>query len=185
MAEYKVIDNFLSTYQFNKILFELNPVANYQKGKGLYWSYCKAVGSEENILGNNITEERVIRDMLEVDEGDPFNKLLHAKSINNLKARGIFQDVKTKIVDTTDGNLKNIDITVEEKATGEILVGAGVGSEGGTAQFSVSENNFLGKGVKLSTGLRISETRLRGNFTITNPNLHYMQSIKVNKGFNL
>ena len=126
-----------------------------------------------NIKGNNITEERVIRDMLEVDEGDPFNKLLHAKSINNLKARGIFQEVESKIIDTTDGNLKNIDITVEEKATGEILVGAGVGSEGGTAQFSVSENNFLGKGVKLSTGLRISETRLRGNFTITNPNFNY------------
>ena len=127
-----------------------------------------------NVIGNNITEERVIRDMLEVDEGDPFNKLLHAKSINNLKARGIFQNVSSKIVDTTDGNLKNIDITVEEKATGEILVGAGVGSEGGTAQFSVSENNFLGKGVKLSTGLRISETRLRGNFTITNPNFNYL-----------
>ncbi len=126
-----------------------------------------------NVIGNNITEERVIRDMLEVDEGDPFNKLLHAKSINNLKARGIFQDVKTKIVDTTDGNLKNIDITVEEKATGEILVGAGVGSEGGTAQFSVSENNFLGKGIKLSTGLRLSETRVRGNFTVTNPNFNY------------
>ncbi len=126
-----------------------------------------------NIKGNNITEERVIRDMLEVDEGDPFNKLLHAKSINNLKARGIFQEVESKIIDTTDGNLKNIDITVEEKATGEILVGAGVGSEGGTAQFSVSENNFLGKGVKLSSGLRISETRLRGNFTITNPNFNY------------
>ena len=81
--------------------------------------------------------------------------------------------MKSEIIDTTDGNLKNIDITVEEKATGEILVGAGVGSEGGTAQFSVSENNFLGKGVKLSSGLRISETRLRGNFTITNPNFNY------------
>ncbi len=126
-----------------------------------------------NVIGNNITEERVIRDMLEVDEGDPFNKLLHAKSINNLKARGIFQEVKSEIVDTSDGNLKNIDITIEEKATGEVLVGAGVGSEGGTAQFSISENNFLGKGVKLSTGLRISETRLRGNFTITNPNFNY------------
>ncbi len=126
-----------------------------------------------NVIGNNITEERVIRDMLEVDEGDPFNKLLHAKSINNIRARGIFQEVKSEIVDTQDGNLKNIDITVEEKATGEILVGAGVGTEGGTAQFSVSENNFLGKGVKLSTGLRISETRLRGNFTITNPNFNY------------
>ncbi len=126
-----------------------------------------------NVIGNNITEERVIRDMLEVDEGDPFNKLLHAKSINNMKARGIFQNVDSKTVDTADSNLKNIEITVEEKATGEILVGAGVGSEGGTAQFSVSENNFLGKGVKLSTGLRISETRLRGNFTVTNPNFNY------------
>ena len=126
-----------------------------------------------NVLGNNITEERVIRDMLEVDEGDPFNKLLHAKSINNMKARNIFQKVTSKIIDTEDGNLKNIDITVEEKATGEILVGAGVGSEGGTAQFSIAENNFLGKGVKLSTGLRISETRLRGNFTVTNPNFNY------------
>ncbi len=126
-----------------------------------------------NVLGNNITEERVIRDMLEVDEGDPFNKLLHAKSINNMKARNIFQKVTSEIIDTEDGNLKNIDITVEEKATGEILVGAGVGSEGGTAQFSVAENNFLGKGVKLSTGLRISETRLRGNFTVTNPNFNY------------
>ena len=36
-----------------------------------------------DIFGNNVTEERVIRNQLEVDEGDPFNKLLHAKSINN------------------------------------------------------------------------------------------------------
>ena len=126
-----------------------------------------------NVIGNNITEERVIRDLLEVDEGDPFNKLLHARSINNIKSRNIFQNVSTKIIDTPDTNLKNIDITVEEKATGEILVGAGVGSEGGTAQFSVAENNFLGKGIKLSTGLRVSEERLRGNFTVTNPNFNY------------
>ncbi len=126
-----------------------------------------------DIIGNNITEERVIRDMLEVDEGDPFNKLLHAKSINNMKGRGIFRTVKSDIIDTPDKNLKNIDIIVEEKATGEILLGAGVGSEGGTAQFSVSENNFLGKGVKLSTGLRVSAERLRGNFTVQNPNFNY------------
>ena len=126
-----------------------------------------------NVLGNNITEERVIRDMLEVDEGDPFNKLLHAKSINNMKARNIFQNVESEIIDTKDGSLKNINITVEEKATGEILVGAGVGTDGSTAQFSVSENNFLGKGVKLSTGLRISEERIRGNFTVNNPNFNY------------
>ena len=102
-----------------------------------------------NVFGNNINEERVIRDLLEFDEGDPFNKLLHAKSINNMKGRNIFQTVKSKIIDTPDKNLKNIDIIVEEKATGEILLGAGVGSEGGTAQFSVSENNFLRKRCKI------------------------------------
>jgi len=126
-----------------------------------------------NVLGNNITEERVIRDLLEVDEGDPFNKLLHAKSLNNIRARNIFQTVKSEVIDTPEQGLKNLNIIVEEKATGEILIGAGVGSEGGTAQFSVSENNFLGKGVKLSTGLRVSEERIRGNFTVTNPNFNY------------
>ncbi len=136
-----------------------------------------------NILGNNITEERVIRDLLEVDEGDPFNKLLHAKSINNLRARNIFAKVSTEIQDTPNKNLKNIDVMVEEKATGEILVGAGVGTEGGTAQFSISENNFLGKGVRLSTGLRVSEERLRGNFSIENPNFNYTEKALITDFF--
>jgi outer membrane protein insertion porin family len=43
-----------------------------------------------NILGNNVTFEDVIRKSLEIDEGDPFNELLHAKSINNLKGFGDF-----------------------------------------------------------------------------------------------
>ena len=44
--------------------------------------------------------------MLEVDEGDPFNKLLHAKSINNLKARGIFSNVDKKILEGSSPDLK-------------------------------------------------------------------------------
>ena len=46
-------------------------------------------------------------------------------------------------------NTKIVDITVEEQPTGEISVGAGAGSDGGTLGFSVLENNFLGKGIKL------------------------------------
>tara|TARA_B100001057_G_C22857813_1_gene953368 strand:- start:1823 stop:4051 length:2229 start_codon:yes stop_codon:yes gene_type:complete len=126
-----------------------------------------------NILGNNITEEKVIRDLLEVDEGDPFNKLLHAKSLNNLRAKNIFKTVDSEIVDIKDKRQKDINISVEEKPTGEILLGAGVGSEGGTASFSVTENNFIGKGIKLSTALRVSAERLRGNFTVDNPNFNY------------
>jgi len=126
-----------------------------------------------NILGNDITLERVIRDSLEVDEGDPFNELLHAKSINNLKAKNIFADVRSQVLDGPELNTKIINIDIEEKPTGEITLAAGVGTDGGTAGFSVSENNFMGRGVKLSAELRISEESIRGNFTTYNPNYNY------------
>ena len=126
-----------------------------------------------NIYGNNITQENVIRNSLEIDEGDPFNKLLNAKSLNNLKSLNIFKSVESDIKDGKKNNTKVIDIKVEEKPTGEITLGAGVGSEGGSIGFSVSENNFLGKGVKLGTSLRVSDDTIRGNFSIVNPNFNY------------
>ena len=76
--------------------------------------------SKVNVFGNNITEEKVIRDNLEVDEGDPFNKILLAKSINNLKALNIFGKVEYDLV-PTDNNKKILNITIEEKPTGEIV----------------------------------------------------------------
>ena len=52
-----------------------------------------------NIFGNNITQENVIRNSLEIDEGDPFNELLNAKSLNNLRSLNIFKEVKSNITD--------------------------------------------------------------------------------------
>ena len=118
-----------------------------------------------NILGNNITHENVIRNTLEIDEGDPFNELLNAKSINNLKALRIFRDVKVNISDGKKNKTKVIDIEVTEKPTGEISLGAGYGSEGGTIGFSLSENNFLGKNIKLNTNIRTSEDTIKGSFS--------------------
>ena len=43
-------------------------------------------------------------------------------------------------------NLKIININVEEKPTGEISAGAGIGTNGGTFAFNVQENNWLGEG---------------------------------------
>ena len=55
-----------------------------------------------NIYGNNITAEEFIRNNLLVDEGDPFNKLIHNKSINKLKSKGIFASVASKIKQNDD-----------------------------------------------------------------------------------
>ena len=126
-----------------------------------------------NIFGNNITHEEVIRNQLEIDEGDAYNELLSAKSINNLKSSNLFGKVNSQVSEGSEVNTKVIDINVEEKPTGEIMVGAGAGSQGGTLGFAVSENNFLGKGIKLSTNLDLTEDSVKGLFSVVNPNFNY------------
>ena len=126
-----------------------------------------------NVFGNNITYESVIRNKLEIDEGDPFNELLNARSLNNLKASNLFKSVKSEVIEGSTKGTKIINVNVEEKPTGEITIGAGAGTEGGTLGFSVSENNFLGKGIKLGTALRLTEDTIKGSFSVTNPNFNY------------
>ncbi len=126
-----------------------------------------------NILGNNITSEEFIRDNLIVDEGDPFNKILHNKSVNKLKSRGLFKTVKSEIKDSKKQGFKDIDIIIEEKPTGEISAGAGYGTDGSTFSFGVKENNFNGKGITLETNLAISEETLKGMIKYSHPNFAY------------
>ena len=123
-----------------------------------------------NILGNNITQEEVIRNNLLVDEGDAFNELLQTRTINNLKSLNFFRKVETEIIDIENENNKIINITVEEKPTGEIMAGAGVGTGGGTFTFGVSENNFLGRGIEFSTDISISSESLKGIISMNNAN---------------
>ena len=59
-----------------------------------------------NIKGNDVTEENVIRNLLVVDEGDPFNELLNAKSINQIKAKNLFSKVESKTLPGTNPNYK-------------------------------------------------------------------------------
>ena len=123
-----------------------------------------------NILGNNITREEVIRNNLLVDEGDAFNELLYAKTLNNLKSLNFFKKVESEIIDVTNQNKKIINITVEEKPTGEIMAGAGVGTDGGTVAFGVSENNYLGRGIEFKSDVTVSSQSLKGLISVNNPN---------------
>tara|TARA_Y100000590_G_scaffold470542_1_gene666177 strand:+ start:696 stop:2936 length:2241 start_codon:yes stop_codon:yes gene_type:complete len=123
-----------------------------------------------NVLGNNITREDVIRNNLTLDEGDTFNKILHKRSINNLKALNFFKTVESNISEGSSKDNKIINIEVEEKPTGEISAGAGVGTSGTMLGFSVKENNFLGRGVEFATNIEITDESIRGKFGVSNPN---------------
>tara|TARA_Y100001970_G_scaffold293273_1_gene438990 strand:+ start:2306 stop:4420 length:2115 start_codon:yes stop_codon:yes gene_type:complete len=129
-------------------------------------SYVKKI----NILGNNVTDETVIRNQVVIDEGDPFNDILYAKSLNNIKSLNFFRNVEGEIVDNKSDNTKTINITIEEKPTGEIFAGAGAGTNGTTVSFGIKENNYLGKGILLNTNANITPESIKGNFTVENPN---------------
>ena len=126
-----------------------------------------------NIFGNSYTIEEVIRNSLIVDEGDPYNEILFNKSVNNIKAKNIFSKVETDISPGSSEGLKVVTLTVEEKPTGEISLGAGVGTSGGTIGGGIKENNFLGKGIKLNSNLQISENTIKGQFIYEKPNFNY------------
>ena len=123
-----------------------------------------------NILGNNVTREEVIRNNLLVDEGDAFNELLQTRTLNNLRGLNFFSKVESEILDIDNENKKIINITVEEKPTGEIMAGAGVGTNGETVSFGVSENNFLGRGIEFASDISISTESVKGIISMNNPN---------------
>jgi len=130
-----------------------------------------------NILGNNITRESVIRNQIEIDEGDPFNEILYTKSLNNIKSLNFFEKVNGEILDGNEFNTKIINILITEKPTGEIFAGVGTGTDGSNLSFGVKENNYLGRGVMIDSNLNISDERVKGKFVVSNPN--YRNSDKI------
>ncbi len=156
-------ESILSNVQENIVKNKINLEFNIEKTDKLFVEKI-------NIFGNNVTRESVIRNQFEVDEGDPYNEILANKTINNLKNLRFFKDVKSEILPGTSEDTKIINITVEEKPTGEIAAGAGFGTDGGTLLFSVKENNYLGKGLQVEGKALINEESLKGNFSVTNPN---------------
>jgi len=134
-----------------------------------------------NILGNDITNETAIRNLLIVDEGDPLNEILNNKSKNNIRSSGLFSNVDYKILDTSNEFKKDIEITVSEQPTGEITAGAGYGTSGQTLSFGIKENNFSGNATKLNTNLLISSKSVKGGFNVIIPNYNYSdKSLRLN-----
>ena len=122
-----------------------------------------------NVFGNYITDEKVVRNSLIIDEGDPFNEILFNKSIKNIKSKNIFKSVNYNINNNSNLN-KIIDVRVEEKPTGEIFAGAGTGTSGSSLTAGIKENNYLGLGIKLDTNFTVTDETLKGKFSVLNPN---------------
>ena len=177
------IDKIAVTKQFEFITasFEEKLLENKINIKFIIDETQKLYVNRINIVGNDITNENVIRNFLVVDEGDPLNEILNNKSISKIKSSGLFSKVDYQIRDTNVDYKKDIQINVIEQPTGEITAGAGYGSSGQTLSFGIKENNFGGNATKLNTSLSISEDTLKGGLTLDIPNYRYSdKSLKLN-----
>ena len=127
-----------------------------------------------NVTGNSITNEDVIRGELILDEGDPFTKLSLDKSIAEIKERNLFKRVDYNVSEGSKKNLKIINIDVEEKPTGEISAGAGIGTDGGSFAINIKENNWLGQGKSVAFDIEVDSESLAGTISYLDPNYDFL-----------
>ena len=187
----KVIGKYYSPFNVKKILDELDILISNNDLQFVEHSVNEILENESieivinifegdkklvekiNIIGNRVTDEAVIRGELLLDEGEPFNNLKLEQSIAKIRSRGLFREVKNKVTDGSKKDQKIIEIEVEEQATGEISAGAGIGTSGGSVEFSVTENNWLGRGINVGFSLAGGKESLTGSLSVIDPNYKF------------
>lgn len=102
-----------------------------------------------NIVGNDVTHERVIREAIVMLPGQVFSRDALIRSYQNIGNLGFFQQpMATPGVDPAANNV-DVDITfrVEERRTGNINFGASLGQGTGVGGFlGLEEPNLFGRG---------------------------------------
>ncbi len=122
------------------------------------------------IRGNTRTLDSVIRKKILLVEGDPFNPILMRSSEENISKLGYFSGVNLNFAEGTSPNKAIIYIDIMEKTTGSAGLGGGYSSTDGVVlKASLSEDNFLGRGQKLSTSIIRQGKDLGGSLSFTEP----------------
>ena len=101
-----------------------------------------------NIRNNTRTRDYVIRREFDISEGDAYNRALVDRAERRLKNLDFFKSVKitTEPGSSSDRVILNVDL--EEKSTGDFSVSGGYSTtDGPLAEVSISERNFLGRGL--------------------------------------
>ena len=125
-----------------------------------------------DITGNSRTLDSVIRREIQLVEGDPFNRLKIKRSEKNIRNLGFFKNVKVNIEPGSKPNQANLNIDVEEQATGDVSLGIAYSTfDEFSTQFGISEKNFLGRGQRAKFSLSLSDSRQNFAVGLTQPYL--------------
>jgi outer membrane protein insertion porin family len=125
-----------------------------------------------NIRGNTRTRDYVIRREFDVSEGDAYNRALVDRSERRLKNLDFFKTVKitTEPGSSTDRVILVVDL--EEKSTGDFSVSGGYStSDGALAEVSISERNFLGRGMFAKASVQYGQYARGASLSFVEPYL--------------
>jgi len=149
---------------------------NISKGREIFFHRI-------NILGNTRTRDKVIRRELKLAEGDRFSATNINKSKKRLKNTTFFKETDFKIVKTDEPDKVNLDIAVEEKPTGTLNLGIGYSTyDRVILTGSISQDNFLGTGRKLSLVASLGAFTQEFQFSYLEP---YIFDLNMAAGINL
>jgi outer membrane protein insertion porin family len=101
-----------------------------------------------NVRGNTRTRDYVIRREFDLSEGDAYNRALVDRAERRLKNLDFFKSVKITTEPGSSSDRVILIVDLEEKSTGDFSVSGGYSTtDGALAEVSVSERNFLGRGL--------------------------------------
>ncbi|WP_328983824.1 outer membrane protein assembly factor BamA [Thiorhodovibrio winogradskyi] len=137
-----------------------------------------------NMKGNTRTRDEVLRREMRQLETAWFSADRVTKSRERLKRLGFFEDVNIETPAVPGSpDLVDVDVTVKEKPSGNLLAGVGYSqSDGILFSTSVSQNNFLGTGKQVSFAFNTSGSDQLYRLAYTNP---YYTVDGISRGFDL
>src|SRR5262249_24973662 len=101
-----------------------------------------------NVHGNTRTREYVVRREFDISEGDAYNRALVDRAERRLKNLDFFKTVKISTEPGSSSDRVILNVNLEEKSTGDFSVSGGYSTtDGALAEVSISERNFLGRGL--------------------------------------
>jgi outer membrane protein insertion porin family len=155
--------NVIPKMKFNDDVKTVDIDYSFEKGNLVYFG-------EINMVGNTKTHDKVIRRELKVHEGELYSGTKMRQSKENVERLGFFQPgevIFNSITPKGKPDILNIEISVKERSTGTITLGAGYGS---VQKFfltgTIAEINLFGKGQNLSLSAQYSADRIQQSFNL-------------------
>jgi outer membrane protein insertion porin family len=123
-----------------------------------------------DIIGNDRTDDEVIRREFRLVEGDAYNSIKLKRTEQRLQNLDFFKKVDIKQEETTVPDKVDLKVEVEDKPTGSLQFAAGYStSDGPLGSVTMNERNLMGKGYDLYATAMLAQRARDFHVGFTNP----------------